>query len=118
MRLAAAKAAINDGSVSVAYGATQEQKTAAVQSYVNSRLTGDAEGVQTVVSYDSSTDKYDVALSKGSRSGSKSLAMAVSEAEGPDIATVAAAFNAANGAAYKNMTHGRGGQRRGCCKRK
>lgn len=102
--VAAAKTAIVDGTVNVAFGATQADKTAAVQSYVNGLLTGDAEGVQTIVSYDSGADKYDVALSKGSASDSKLIAMTVSEAADPDIATVVTAFNLVDGAPYKNMT--------------
>ncbi len=102
--VAAAKAAIADGTVNVAYGATQDDKTAAVQSYVNALLTGDAAGVQAVVTYNSGTGKYDVALSKGSAADNKSLTMTVTEAPDPDIAIVDTAKSAAEGASYSNMT--------------
>ena len=84
---------------------------------MNSLMTDDAEGVQTVVSYDSGADKYDVALFKGSTSDSKSITMTVSEAADPDIATVAAAFNAVDCAALQKYDSRGGDQRRGCCKR-
>ena len=101
--VAAAKAAIVDGFVNVASGAIQADKTAAVQSYVNNLIAGDAEGVMATVTYGSG-DQYNVALSKGSVSDSKSITMSVNEAADPDIATVATAFSAVDGAPYKNMT--------------
>nr|WP_320024146.1 putative Ig domain-containing protein [uncultured Acetobacterium sp.] len=101
--VAAAKAAIVDGSVNMAFGANQADKTAAVQSYVNNLIAGDAEGVMATVTHDSG-DQYNVALSKGSASDSKSITMMVNEAADPDIAIVMAAFNAVDGASYKNMT--------------
>ena len=50
----AAKAALADGTVYAPFGATQAQKTAAVQTYVNSLLAAvsDAAGVSAVVSHD------------------------------------------------------------------
>ncbi|WP_158602436.1 S-layer homology domain-containing protein [Cohnella endophytica] len=102
--VAAAKAALVDGSVDVAFGASQADKTAAVQSYVNSELIGDAAGVTAVVAYNSGTGKYDVALSKGSASDSKSLAMTVNESADPDITIVAAAKASAEGASYPGTT--------------
>ena len=101
--VAAAKAAIVDGSVNVDFGAIQADITAAVQSYVNNLIAGDAEGVMATVTYGSG-DQYNVALSKGGASDSKSITMTVNEAADPDIATVMAAFNAVDGAPYKNMT--------------
>ncbi|TVX99036.1 S-layer homology domain-containing protein [Cohnella terricola] len=102
--VAAAKAALVDGSVDVPFGASQTDKAAAVQSYVNGLLTGDAAGVTAVVSYNSGTDNYDVALSKGSASDSKTLAMTVNESADPDIAIVVEAKTAAEGASYSTMT--------------
>ena len=102
----AAKDALTDGSVDVAYGATQADKTAAVQSYVNGLLsnTADAAGVTATVTYNGGTGQYDVALSKGSETDSKSLSMTVNECADPDIATVAGARTAAAGATYNNLT--------------
>jgi hypothetical protein len=81
--VAAAKDALKDGSVDVAYGATQADKTAAVQSYVNGLLgdVSDAAGVTATVAYNSGTGKYDVTISKGGISDSKSLSMTVNVAE-------------------------------------
>ena len=100
----AAKTALVDGTVNVAFGASQADKAAAVQAYVNGLLNGDAEGVTSIVTFNSSTGKYDVALSKGSVNDSKSLSMTVNVAPDPDIAIVAAAKNAAQNASYANMT--------------
>ncbi|MFC4305206.1 S-layer homology domain-containing protein [Cohnella boryungensis] len=102
--VAAAKTALVDGTVDVAFGASQADKTAAVQSYVNGLLIGDAAGVIATVVYDSGSNKYDVALSKGSANDSKGLAMTVNESANPDIAIVAAAKAAAEGASYSSMT--------------
>jgi hypothetical protein len=71
--VAAAKAALVDGSVDVAFGASQADKTAAVQSYVNGLLTGDAAGVTGTVAYNSSTGKYDVVLIWGESTKSQRL---------------------------------------------
>lgn len=76
--VAAAKSVIVNGTVNVAFGATQVQKTAAVQNYVNNLLTGNAAGVTATVTY-ASGNQYDVALSKGSASDSKSITMTVNE---------------------------------------
>ncbi|MDD4389263.1 MAG: S-layer homology domain-containing protein [Eubacteriales bacterium] len=100
----AAKTALIDGSVNVAFGASQADKTAAVQAYVNGLLTGDVTGVTAIVTYNSSTGKYDVAISKGSVNDTKSLSMTVNIAPDPDIAIVAVAKTAAQGASYSNMT--------------
>ncbi len=88
-----AKAAIVDGTVSVAHGAAQADKTAAVQSYVDSIIsnTANAAGVTAAVTYNSGTGKYDVALSKGSESGSKSLSMTVNETAAPAAPTITTA---------------------------
>ena len=102
--VAAAKTALVDGSVDVAFGASQADKTAAVQAYVNALLTGDAAGVTATVTFNSSTGKYDVAIFKGSVNDSKSLSMTVNVAPDPDIATVAAAKTAAQNASYADMT--------------
>ena len=102
--VAAAKAALVDGSVNVAFGASQADKTAAVQAYVNGLLTGEAAGVTAIVTYNSVTGKYDVAISKGSVNDTKSLSMTVNVAPDPDIAIVAAAKTAAQNASYANMT--------------
>ncbi|MFC5404680.1 S-layer homology domain-containing protein [Cohnella soli] len=102
--VAAAKTALVDGTVDVAFGASQADKTTAVQSYVNSLLTGDAAGVTATIAYNSGNGKYDVALSKGSATDSKSLMMSVKESADPDIAIVAAAKSAAEVASYSSMT--------------
>jgi len=102
--VSAAKAALVDGTVNVAFGASQADKTAAVQAYVNGLLTGDAIGVTAIVTYNSSTGKYDVAISKGSVNDSKSLSMTVNIAPDPDIAIVAGAKAAAQSASYADMT--------------
>ncbi len=99
--VAAAKTALVDGSVNVAFGASQEDKTAAVHAYVNALLTGDAAGVTATVTNNSSTGNYDVDLSKGSESDSKSLTMTVNVAPDPDIAANKAALDAAKEAAGK-----------------
>ena len=104
--VAAAKTAIIDGTVDVAFGAAQDDKTAAVQSYVNGILSKAASvaGVIAVVTYNSGTGKYDVALSKGSVHDTKNLNMTVNVAPDPDIAIVEAAKTAAESAAYSSMT--------------
>ena len=102
--VAAAKTVLVDGSVDVAFGASQADKTAAVQAYVNALLTGDAAGVTATVTFNSSTGKYDVAIFKGSVNDSKSLSMTVNVAPDPDIAIVAAAKTAAQNASYADMT--------------
>ncbi|WOO38414.1 hypothetical protein R2R35_07890 [Anaerocolumna sp. AGMB13020] len=104
--VSAAKAALVNGSVEVAFGATQADKTAAVQSYVDSQLSAaaDAAGVTAGVTYNSATGSYDVALTKGSEHDSKSLTMTVKVAPDPDIAIVAAAKSAAQDASYSNMS--------------
>ncbi|QJD84712.1 S-layer homology domain-containing protein [Cohnella herbarum] len=102
--VAAAKTALADGTIDVAFGASQADKTAAVQSYVNGLLIGDAAGVAATVAYNSVSGKYDVVLSKGSASDSKSLTMTVKESADPDIAIVAVAKTAAEGASYSGMT--------------
>ena len=102
--VAAAKTALVDGSVDVAFGASQADKTAAVQAYVNALLTGDAAGVTATVTFNSSTGKYDVAIFNGSVNDSKSLSMTVNVAPDPDIAIVAAAKTAAQNASYADMT--------------
>ncbi|HEX3022095.1 MAG TPA: hypothetical protein VHP81_06870, partial [Lachnospiraceae bacterium] len=101
----AAKAALVNGPVNVAFAATQADKTAAVQSYVDNLLsaTTNAAGVTAVVTYNSTTGKYDVTLSKGSENDSKSLTMTVNVAADPDIATVEAAKTAVTNAGYSNM---------------
>lgn len=83
----AAKAALVDGTVDVAYGASQDDKTAAVKNYVNNIIsnTANAAGVTATVTYNSSTGKYDVALSKGTANGSVSLTMTMNEAADPVI---------------------------------
>ncbi len=102
--VAAAKTALADGAIDVDFGESQTNKTAAVQSYINGLLIGDAAGVAATVTYNSSSGKYDVALSKGSASDSKSLTMTVRESADPDIAIVAVAKTAAEGASYSSMT--------------
>ena len=102
--VSAAKTALTDGSVNVAFGASQEDKTAAVQAYVNALLTGDAAGVTAIVTYNSGTGNYDVAISKDSVNDNKSLSMTVNVASEPDNATVADAKTAAQNASYANMT--------------
>ncbi|NPV91941.1 MAG: S-layer homology domain-containing protein [Firmicutes bacterium] len=102
----AAKAALTDGSVNVAFGASQSDKTEAVQSYVNGLLSAvpNAAGVTANVTYNSTTGQYDVELAKGNATDSMSLTMTVNEAPDPDIATVGNAKTAAENAAYSNMT--------------
>ncbi|WP_312942931.1 hypothetical protein, partial [Oscillibacter sp.] len=72
--VAAAENVLKDvsDSVNVVEGASQEDKTSAVQSYVDHLLekTPHASGVTAVVSYNDETGKYDVALSKGGETGS------------------------------------------------
>ena len=102
--VAAAKIALVDGTVNVAFGASQADKTAAVQVYVNDLLTGDAAGVTATVTYNSETGKYDVAISKGSENESKSISMTVNTASDPDAATVAGAKTAAQNASYADLT--------------
>ena len=100
----AAKTALLNGEVNVAFGADQTTKTAEVQSYVDSLLSATTTGVSAVVTYNNSTGMYDVALSKGSVSDSKSLTMTVNVGADPDIAILEAAKTAAENASYSNMT--------------
>ena len=100
----AAKTALLNGEVNVAFGADQTAKTAEVQSYVDSLLSATTTGVSAVVTYNNSTGMYDVALSKGSVSDSKSLTMIVNVGVDPDIAILEAAKTAAENASYSNMT--------------
>ena len=104
--VAAAKAALINGTVNVALGAKQTAKTATVQSYVNNILstTAAAAGVTAIVTYNSTTGNYDVALSKGGASDSKSLSMTVNESADPDLTAVTNGKNAAEGPVYSSMT--------------
>lgn len=97
--VATAKNAVVGGTVAVAYGADQTAKTAAVQSYVNNLLTGDAEGVTAVVTH-SSGNIYIVTLGKGSIEDSKYITMTINEDENPDIAKVNTAKSLIEGASY------------------
>lgn len=101
----AAKEGLVNYSVNVAFGATQAVKTVAVQNYVDNLLSTilEAEGVEAIVSYNSTTGTYDVTLSKGSVNDSKSLTMIVNVAPDPDITTVEAAKIAAENVIYSNM---------------
>ena len=100
--IALAKAAIVTGTVNVAYGATQTAKTAAVQTFVNSLMTGGAAGVTATVSWISGND-YRVALSKGSVTDSKDITMTVNVASNPDIAIVESAIGTAENANYTDL---------------
>ncbi len=104
--VAAAMEALVDGSANVAFGADQATKTAAVQAYVNGILssTANAAGVSAAVTYNSSTGKYEITITKGSISDSKSLTMTLNVAPDPDIAAVDAAKAAAQNASYLDMT--------------
>ena len=103
--VAAAKNGLANGSVNVPYGATQEDKTTAVQNYVNTELAKitEAAGVSAVVTYDTG-DKYIVSLNKGSVNDTATLEMTVNIGVNPAIAIVEAALNAVNGDIYDNMT--------------
>ncbi|WP_169833412.1 hypothetical protein, partial [Paenibacillus oryzae] len=101
--LTAVKAALVDGAVDVAFGASQTDKTAAVQSYVDHLIAGDPK-VTATVAYNNDTGRYDVALVRGNASDSKSLTMAMNEAADPDIAIVLAAKAAVEEASYNSMT--------------
>lgn len=101
--VAAAKTAIKDSTVTVAFGADQTAKTAAVQSYVDGLLTGDSTGVTATVTFNSETGKYDVAIAKGSIEDSTTITMTITEDADPDIATVNHAKNAAENAIYVDM---------------
>ncbi|WP_169833413.1 hypothetical protein, partial [Paenibacillus oryzae] len=101
--VAAAKTALVDGTVNVAFGALQAVKTTAVQSYVNGLLVGDAAGVTAIVTYNSVSGNYDVVLSKGSANDIKSLMMTVNESADPDIDIVSAAKIAAEAASYSTL---------------
>ena len=99
--VAAAKAAVVEGTVTVVFGADQAAKTGAVQSYVNGLLigVGDAAGVTATVTH-ISDNTYEVELSKGSVSDSKTITMIINEGANPDIALVAAAKEAIEGGSY------------------
>ncbi|WP_324823880.1 GLUG motif-containing protein [Sinanaerobacter sp. ZZT-01] len=101
--VAAAKTAIKDDTITVAFGADQIAKTAAVQSYVDGLLTGDAAGVTATVTFNSGTGEYDVVISKGSVEDSAIITMTITEDADPDIATVNNAKNAAESATYVDM---------------
>ncbi|HKL98576.1 MAG TPA: Ig-like domain-containing protein, partial [Mobilitalea sp.] len=80
----AAKVVIVNGTVNVAYGANQNTKTAAVQTYMNNLInsTATATGVTGIVTY-SSGNTYSVTISKGSASDTKTISMTVNEAANP-----------------------------------
>ena len=101
--VAAAKAAIVDGTVNVAYGATQEQKTAAVQSYVDGIIsnTAGAAGVTATVTHGSG-NQYNVALSKGGANDSKIIAMTVNETT---IYTVTASAGSGGGISPRGIVN-------------
>lgn len=103
--VAAAKNGLANGSVDVPYGATQEDKTTAVQNYVNTELAkiADAAGVSAVVTHDTD-NKYTVSLNKGTVNGTVELEMTVNIGVNPAIAIVEVALNAVNGDIYENMT--------------
>lgn len=101
--VAAAKITLVDGIVNVASDADQTAKTAAVQAYVNTLLTGDAAGVTAVVSYNNETGKYEVDITKGSAHDTASLTMTVNAAPDSDAAIVAGAQTAAQNASYADI---------------
>ena len=101
--VARAKGLIIDGTVSVAFGADQAAKTAAVQAYVNSLLSDT--GVSAVVAFKAGTI-YTATLSKGTAHDSKDINMTIMEAEDLDAAVVAAALAAVNGAVYGSVSQG------------
>ena len=101
--VAAAKTVIVGGTVNVAFSATQEDKTAAVQVYVDGLLTGNTTGVTAVVTY-GIDNNYRVTLTKGSFNDTTTIPMTIIEGEVPDIAIVNNAKNAAEMASYSNMT--------------
>lgn len=101
--VAAAKAAVVDGTVNVAFGTDQTAITAAVQGYVNGKLTGNAVGVTATVTY-TSGNSYKVDFSKGSVTDSKTITMTVNESADPDSAIVTAAKTAAENANYAATT--------------
>lgn len=103
--VAAAKAAIVDGTVNVAYGADQTAKTAAVQTYVNTLLTGEAAGVTAIVTY-VSANNYSVAISKGEANDTKTITMTINEGEDPDTTAVNDAKTAAENENYSDMNQG------------
>ena len=101
--VAAAKTSVVNGMVNVAFGADQTAKTAAVQSYVNGKLTGNAVGVTATVTY-TSGNSYKVNFSKGSATDTKTINMTVNEGADPDIAIVTAAKTAAENTNYAATT--------------
>ncbi len=103
--VAAAKAAIVDGTVNVAYGADQTAKTAAVQTYVNTLLTGEAAGVTAIVTY-VSANNYSVAISKGEANDTKTITMTINEEADPDTTAVNDAKTAAENENYSDMNQG------------
>ena len=103
--VAAAKAAIVDGTVNVAYGAGQMAKTAAVQTYVNTLLTGEADGVTAIVTYVSGNN-YSVAISKGGANDTKTITMTINVGADSDITAVNNAKTAAEDQNYSDMNQG------------
>ena len=103
--VAAAKAVIVDGTANVAYGADQTAKTAAVQTYVNTLLTGEAAGVTAIVTY-VSENNYSVAISKDGANDTKTIEMTINEGADPDITTVNDAKTAAEGKTFSDMSQG------------
>ena len=97
--VAAAITAIIDGTVNVTYGVDEATKTAAVQTYVNSLLTGNAAGVTATVSH-SNDNTYQIALNKGKVNNSKSITMTINENANPDIALVNTAKTVIEGGSY------------------
>ncbi len=88
--VAAAMAAVVNGSVEVAADADQTAIAAAVQAYVNGLLIGDASGVSAVVTFISG-NTYNLVFTKGSASDSadRTFEIIVQEEEGCFIATAA-----------------------------
>ncbi len=95
----AAKTAVIGGTVTVDFGAQQTTKTAAVQNYVDSLLTGDAAGVTAVVTCNSD-NTYLVSLRKGDTTDSKTITMTINENANPDTALVEEAKTLVAGGSY------------------
>ncbi len=95
-----AKNAVVDGSVDVAFGATQEEKTTAVQTYVNGLVTN---GVTATVSYKEG-NVYTVKFVKGQATDSKEITMTINVAADPDIAIVDAELAKVNELTFNDIT--------------
>lgn len=103
----AAKELIVGDTIDIKFGATQQEKTSAVQEYVEELLakdtTGITGGVTVIVIHESKTGDYLVTITKGIITETKTIEMRIDEFQDPDLATVNTAKIAAENASYLEL---------------